>query len=114
MADEIRTEEIVETEVVETEDVNENSGLTATEYAVIGGIMATGVLVFEGGKWVWKKTAGPRGKVADFVRDHKPKKKAKAEAEEPEAQDQEGSAKEASTKTEEKKSEVKEKTNKKK
>ena len=114
MAEEIRTEEIVETEVVETEDVNENSGLTATEFAVIGGIMAAGALVFEGGKWVWKKTAGPRGKIADFVKDRKPKKKVKEDAEEPDIQDHEGSAKEASTKTEEKKSEVKEKTNKKK
>jgi hypothetical protein len=107
MADEIRTEEFVETEVVETEDVNENAGLTATEYAVIGGIMAAGVLVFEGGKWVWKKTAKPRGKVADFVRDHKPKKKAKEEDVEPQTQDQEVSAKEVPKETEEKKTEGK-------
>ena len=111
MADEIRTEEIVETEVVETEDVNENEGLSATEYAVIGGIMAAGVLVFEGGKWVWKKTAGPRGKVAGFCKEHNPfGKKAKKEAEESQDQDHEGSAKKSSKKTKEKKTETKEKS----
>lgn len=114
MNEEIRTEEIAETEVFETEDVMENQGLTASEYAVIGGIMAAGVLVFEGGKWVWKKTAGPRGKVAGFCKEHNPfKKKAKEEAVEAETPDQEGSEKEASKKTEEKKTEVKEKSKKK-
>ena len=111
MADEIRTEEIVETEVVETEDVNENAGLTATEYAVIGGIMATGILVFEGGKWVWKKTAGPRGKVAGFVKEHNPfGKKAKEETVESQDQDQEVAAKEESKKTKGNKTETKEKS----
>lgn len=113
MADEIKTEEIVETEVVETEDVIEDQGLTAAEYATIGGLMAAGVLVFEGGKWVWKKTAKPRGKIADFVRNHKPGKKAKEATEEPETHDHEGSAKEDSKKTEEEKTEVKKESKKK-
>ena len=111
MNEEIRTEEIVETEVFDTEDVKETEGLTATEYAVIGGIMAAGVLVFEGGKWVWKKTAGTRGKVAGFCKEHNPfGKKAKKEAEEQQAPDQEVPKKEASKKSKGKKTEDKEKS----
>ena len=103
MNEEIRTEEIMETEIAGTEDVKE--GLTAAEYGVIGGIMIAGIAVFEGGKWVWKKTAPTRGKIAGWIGDHKPGKKAKSEAEE--TPDHEGSEKKAEEKSDAKKSEDK-------
>lgn len=65
MADEIRTEEIEVTETVETEDVKESLG--PMEYGVILGIATAGIAIFEGGKLVWKKTAGPRAKIKEKV-----------------------------------------------
>ena len=106
MNEEIRTEEIMETETIETEDVKE--GLSAVEYGVIGGIMLAGVAVWEGGKWVWKKTANPRSKVSGWIGTHKPGKKSKDTAEE--TPDQEGSTEKVETKSEEKKTESKAKT----
>ena len=65
MSEEIRNEEIEVTEVVAAEDVKE--GLGPMEYGVIAGLMAAGILVFEGGKWIWKKSENPRKKAWGFV-----------------------------------------------
>lgn len=55
--------EVIETnEVVDTEDVKE--GLQLQDYAVIGAIGGAAILVWEGGRWVWKKTETPRKAVA--------------------------------------------------
>lgn len=103
MSDEIRTEEIEVTETAVAEDVKE--GLSATDYGVIGGIMLGGILVFEGGKWVWKKTAAPRQKVKDFVVGIFTKKDKSADA--IDVPDQEVITETVVEKTEEKKSESK-------
>lgn len=103
MSDEIRTEEIEVTETVEAEDVKKD--LSAADYGVIGGIMLGGILVFEGGKWVWKKTAGPRKKAKDFVAGIFRKKPKDAEAEE--TSEHEDSSEKVSEKSEEKKSDKK-------
>lgn len=104
MSEELRNEEIEVVETVETEDVKD--GLQWQDYAVIGGLMTAGALVFEGGKWVWKKTAAPRGKVAGFFK-NKFSKKAKTEAEE--KPEHEGSTEKAAEKSEAKKSDNKSK-----
>ena len=106
MNEEIRTEEIMETETIETEDVKE--GLSAVEYGVIGGIMLAGVAIWEGGKFVWRKTAGPRSKVSGWIGKHKPGKKSEDTA--GDTPDQEGSTEKVETKSEEKKTESKAKT----
>lgn len=103
MSDEIRTEEIEVTETVEAEDVKE--GLSAADCGVIGGIMIGGILIFEGGKWVWKKTEAPRKKVKGFVTGIFSKKPKDAEAKDvPEHED---SSEKAAEKSEEKKSDKK-------
>ena len=103
MSDEIRTEEIEVTETEVAEDVKES--LSATDIGVIGGIMLGGILVFEGGKWVWKKTAGPRKKVKDFVTGIFTKKDKSADV--IDVPDQEVITETVVEKTEEKKSENK-------
>lgn len=107
MADEIRSEEIEVTETVETEDVKESLG--PMEYGVILGIATAGIAVFEGGKYVWKKTAGPRAKIKEKVGRLR-KKKDKSEVQE--VPDQEVSTEKVEEKTEEKKTETKGKSKK--
>lgn len=103
MSDEIRNEEIEVTETVEAEDVKE--GLSATDCGVIGGIMIGGILLFEGGKWVWKKTEAPRKKVKGFVTGIFSKKPAAVEAKD--VPEQEVATEKATEKSEEKKSDKK-------
>lgn len=107
MAEEIRTEEIEVTETVETEDVKESLG--PMEYGVILGIATAGIAIFEGGKWVWKKTEGPRSKIKTKVGGVFKKKD---KPEEKEVPDQEVSTEQVSEKTEEKKTETKGKSKK--
>jgi len=103
MSEEIRTEEIEVTETEVAEDVKES--LSATDIGVIGGIMLGGILIFEGGKWVWRKTETPRKKVKDFVAGIFTKKDKSADAND--APDQEVTTETEVEKTEEKKSENK-------
>ena len=102
MADEIRTEEIEVTDTVETEDVKESLG--PMEYGVILGIATAGIAVFEGGKWVWKKTEGPRSKIKEKAKGIFGKKDKPAEKDNP---DQEVSAEKVAETPEEKKTETK-------
>lgn len=103
MSEEIRTEEIEVTEAVETEDVKE--GLGPMEYGVILGIATAGVAIFEGGKWVWKKTSGPRSKIKAKLSGIGKKKDIPEETND--QPDQEGSPEEVAEKTDAKKSEAK-------
>ena len=101
--DEIRNEEIEVTEAVEAEDVK--NSLSAADYGVVGGIMIGGILIFEGGKWVWKKTEAPRKKAKDFVTGIF-KKKPKDAAAKDDSEHEDSSSK-AAEKSEDKKSEKK-------
>ena len=107
MNEEIRNDEIMETETVELEDVKE--GLSKSEWGMIAALMAVGALVFEGGKFVWKKTAKPRGKIAELI-GRLGKKDAKDDKEE--SLDQESSSEKVSKKSEEKKTKDKGKSDK--
>lgn len=101
--DEIRNEEIEVTETVEAEDVK--GSLSVADYGVIGGIMLGGILVFEGGKWVWKKTEAPRKKAKEFVTGIFKKKPKDVEGKD--ELEHEDSSEKAAEKSEEKKSEKK-------
>ena len=94
------------TEVIGTEDVNEVN-LGVKDYLIVGGVMATGALIFELGKLGWKKTAKPRRKVAEFFSGLRKGKDKSGNTEEP-VQEHEGSnekeAESAETKGPEKKS----------
>ena len=103
MSDEIRTEEIEVTETEVAEDVKE--GLSATDIGVIGGIMLGGIAIFEGGKWVWKKTEAPRKKIWNGLTGIFSKKNKSADV--IDVPDQEVIAETVVEKTEEKKSENK-------
>ena len=101
--EDIRNEEIEVTETVEAEDVK--NGLSAADYGVIGGIMIGGIMIFEGGKWVWKKTEEPRKKVSGFVKNIFSKKPKTVEAKdnsEHEVSSEKGSEKSEETKSEKK------------
>lgn len=105
MADEIRTEDVVVTELEATDDVKE--GLELKDYAILGGIMAAGAIVYEGGKKVYKLG---KEKGLPWVKEHNPFKKKESKAEE--TPEHEAESKKDTGKSKGKKSETKESTEK--
>lgn len=105
MEDEIRTEDIVVTELEATDDVKE--GLELKDYAILGGIMAAGAIVYEGGKKVYKLG---KEKAFPWVKEHNPFKKKESKAEE--TPEHEAESKKDTGKSKGKKSETKEPTEK--
>ena len=109
MAEDIRTEDIVVTELEATDDVKE--GLELKDYAILGGIMATGAVTYEVGKKIGKKTYQVcTEKVIPWAKEHNPFKKKGSKAEE--TPEHEAESKKDTGKSKGKKSETKESTEK--
>ena len=105
MEDEIRTEDIVVTELEATDDVKE--GLELKDYAILGGIMAAGAIVYEGGKKGYRVC---KEKVVPWAKEHNPFKKKESKAEE--TPEHEAEEKKDTGKSKGKKSETQESTEK--